>query len=91
VITIQDGLLTIGSPITFQTYIGLQTETRGLKLSDDIEVDLGSVGEIDSCALAYLFFLQRLLGRKIVTLRNPPESLLSLAQLYGVYELFEFM
>ncbi|GHU31854.1 hypothetical protein AGMMS50256_20990 [Betaproteobacteria bacterium] len=54
----------------------------------EILLDLASVQEVDSSALAVIFGLQRTAVTRGVSLRvaNPPASLLSLAGLYGVDE-----
>ena len=54
----------------------------------NVSVDLASVKEVDSSALAVFFGLQRfaLVRGTTLTLTNPSESLLSLAGLYGVDE-----
>lgn len=51
-----------------------------------VELDLAAVQEVDSSALAVVFGLRRSAGVREIGLRvlNPPESLLSLAELYGV-------
>jgi phospholipid transport system transporter-binding protein len=51
--------------------------------------DLAAVEEVDSSGLAVLFGWQRAAQAKGVALRiaNPPESLISLAEVYGVSDL----
>ena len=55
----------------------------------DLVVDLAAVTEVDSSALSLLFEWRRAARQKNlhVTFRNLPESLKSLAALYGVPEL----
>ncbi len=55
----------------------------------DLVVDLAAVTEVDSSALSLLFEWRRAARQKNlhVTFRNLPESLKSLAALYGVTEL----
>ncbi|MDR1934147.1 MAG: STAS domain-containing protein [Candidatus Accumulibacter sp.] len=54
----------------------------------DVALDLASVREVDSSALAVLFGWQRSAAARGIALRvsHPPASLLSLAGLYGVAE-----
>ena len=55
----------------------------------DLVVDLAAVTEVDSTALSLLFEWRRAAQRKNlhIAFRNLPESLKSLAALYGVTEL----
>ena len=57
--------------------------------SGDIVVDLAAVTEVDSAALSVLFEWQRAAQRNNarISFRNLPESLRSLASLYGVTNL----
>lgn len=54
--------------------------------------DLGSVQEVDSSGLTVIFGWQRAAARAGKTIRiiNPPQNLLTLAELYGVEELLPF-
>lgn len=54
-----------------------------------VEVDLVGVDEVDSSGLAVLFGWQRIAQARGNSLRiiNPPRSLISLAEVYGVAEL----
>lgn len=56
---------------------------------DDLVVDLAAVTEVDSTALSLLFEWRRAAQQKNVHIafRNLPESLKSLAALYGVTDL----
>jgi phospholipid transport system transporter-binding protein len=60
----------------------------GAETEKGVLLDLASVREVDSSAVAVLFGLQRSARARSLTLRvvNPPASLLSLAGLYGVAE-----
>ena len=51
--------------------------------------DLASVQELDSSGLTVVFGWQRAAARlgKTVSIANPPQNLLSLAELYGVSDL----
>ena len=58
-------------------------------LSGDIVVDLAAVTEVDSAALSVLFEWQRAArqNNSRISFRNLPQSLQSLAALYGVTDL----
>ena len=60
----------------------------GVETEKDVLLDLSSVREVDSSAVAVLFGLQGSALARGTALRitNPPASLLSLAGLYGVAE-----
>jgi phospholipid transport system transporter-binding protein len=60
----------------------------GAETEKDVLLDLSSVREVDSSAVAVLFGLQRsaLARGMVLRVTNPPASLLSLAGLYGVAE-----
>jgi len=53
------------------------------------EFDLASVREVDSASIAVLFGWQRaaIAAGRTLRILNPPQNLLSLAELYGVAEL----
>ena len=61
----------------------------GVETEKDVLLDLVSVHEADSSALAVLFALQRAAAARgrTLSIANPPPGLLSLAGLYGVVEL----
>lgn len=58
-------------------------------ISGDIVIDLAAVTEVDSSALSLLFEWQRAArqNNSRISFRNLPESLKSLAALYGVADL----
>lgn len=49
--------------------------------------DLAGVGQVDSSALSLLLSLRRQAGATALTFSNTPESLISLARLYGISDL----
>ena len=61
----------------------------GAETGSEMRLDLVSVHEADSSALAVLFALQRAAAARgrTLSIANPPPGLLSLAGLYGVVEL----
>jgi len=50
--------------------------------------DLSGVGRMDSSALSLLLALRRRAGEKSLQFRNVPDSLTSLARLYGIADQF---
>lgn len=81
----------VASPMVIANARALLEAGRGLlggEPGKDVVVDLASVQEVDSSALTVLFGLQRSAVARGMALRvaNPPASLLSLADLYGVDE-----
>ena len=66
-----------------------QLESGAARLRDGATIfDLAAVGEVDSSALTVIFGWQRAAAGAGTTIRidNPPPSLLTLAELYGVAE-----
>ncbi|MFT4585863.1 MAG: phospholipid transport system transporter-binding protein [Gammaproteobacteria bacterium] len=74
----------ISGPLTFDTHASIRQGGTRERVTQDIDVDLSEVTDVDSSALALIFHWQRNSGERKVTLVNPPESLLALAALYGV-------
>jgi ABC-type transporter Mla MlaB component len=73
--------LTVSGPLTLDTVPELYTALD--TLDPPIErVDLASVTEVDSAALAWLVSLCRLAPKGAPLFENPPANLLTLAQLY---------
>ncbi len=64
-------------------------EEGKLQLNGDVVIDLAAVTEIDSTALSVLFEWRRTARQKNlhVSFRNLPDSMKSLAALYGVADL----
>ncbi len=76
------GALTIANAVAL-------CETGKLHLTGDVVVDLAAVTDVDSTALSLLFEWQREARRRghRISFRNLPNSLQSLAALYGVADL----
>lgn len=76
------GALTIANAV-------VSCEEAKRHFSGDVVVDLAAVTEVDSAALSVLFEWQRAAQRNNgrISFRNLPESLKSLASLYGVTDL----
>jgi phospholipid transport system transporter-binding protein len=76
------GALTIANAVTL-------CEEGKLQLEGDVVIDLAAVTEVDSTALSVLFEWRRAAQQKKtrVSFRNLPDSMKSLAALYGVADL----
>lgn len=87
-----DGIVVSGG-MTQDTAASLLTEGAGALAGADgnveLRFDLSGVAQIDSSGLAVLFGWQRAAREQGKNLRivNPPRNLISLAEVYGVYEL----
>jgi len=84
-ISIEGERLIVSGPATIETHVTLREESEARVTDAELEIDLAGVTDVDSSALALVFFWQRRARR--ITLVNPPRSLLALADLYGVVEL----
>lgn len=84
-IAIEGKRLALSGPATYETHVAMREESEASVADAEVEVDLAGVTDVDSSALALVFFWQRRARR--LTLLNPPRSLLALADLYGVVEL----
>ena len=69
--------------------VAAEVTAAGQHFSGDVVVDLAAVTEVDSSALSLLFEWQRDARQNDcrISFRNLPESLKSLAALYGVADL----
>ena len=86
-----DNGLRITGPVLIADAVALLETGRGLLKgidSREVRVDLSAVEETDSSALAVLFGWLRSAQEQGKTLRfsSPPDSMISLASLYGVSE-----
>ena len=86
-----DNGLRITGPVLIADAVALLETGRGLLKgidSREVRVDLSAVEETDSAALAVLFGWLRSAQEQGKTLRfsSPPDSMISLASLYGVSE-----
>lgn len=80
--------LRLSGALTIANAVALCEEGKQL-LDGDMMVDLGAVTDVDSTALSVLFEWRRAAQRKNqhVSFRNLPDSMKSLAALYGVADL----
>jgi phospholipid transport system transporter-binding protein len=86
-ITLDDSRLAVSGPLTLRTHRSLREASLAHDFEKINEIDLSQVTEVDSSALSLVFAWVRAAGGHPVALLNPPESLLALADLYGVVEL----
>ncbi|MDK2123157.1 STAS domain-containing protein [Parachitinimonas caeni] len=80
------GLVQVFGSITLESVGRVARDTANLPEDDTVVFDMGRVTEVDSTAVAQLLHWIRVCqqGNKQVRFRNMPESLLALADLYGV-------
>src|SRR6187399_2291917 len=80
--------LRLSGPVTIANAVALCEEGKQ-QLNGDMVIDLAAVTEVDSTALSVLFEWRRAARDKNVhvSFRNLPDSMSSLAALYGVAEL----
>ena len=84
-----DGRMVVSGPVTLANVAGLLEEGRRHLAEGVSSVDLGEVTEMDSAALALcLAWLRDAKARgAALTFSNLPESLQTIARLYGVEKL----
>jgi phospholipid transport system transporter-binding protein len=80
--------LRVSGALTIANAVALCEQGKG-ELSADMVVDLSAVTDVDSTALSVLFEWRRCAKQKNlnVSFRNLPDSMKSLAALYGVADL----
>lgn len=80
------GGLAVSGDMTLETAAGLLASGLAEITAAEPAIDLSAVSNIDSSSLAVLFGWQRAAQAQGKSLRliNPPASLLSLAEVYGV-------
>ena len=89
-IEVQGDRLSVRVPMTMERATALlNAGAAAFPASGDAVIDLAAVKELDSSALAVVFGWQRLARARgaSVSISNAPESLLTLAQVYGVADL----
>ena len=82
---VQDGVALLTGDLTLANATRLLAESAAVLAGDAKIFDLAGSGQVDSSALSLLLSIRR--RRSDAEFRNVPESLLSLAKLYGVAEL----
>lgn len=86
------GGLAVTGDMTMETAAMLLAEGTDALRGEQPVCDLAAVSDIDSSGLAVLFGWQRAVQARGQSLRiaNPPSSLISLAEVYGVTDLLSF-
>jgi len=89
VIRRQDGRMMVSGPVTLGNVAGLLEEGRRHLAEGVRSVDFGEVTEMDSAALALCLAWLRdaKAAGGAISFSNLPESLLTIARLYGVHSL----
>lgn len=85
-IAVQDNQWRVAGGILVDNAGALLKESAALEMSDGLQIDFSEVSDVDTAALSLLIEWQRralALNRKIA-FKKLPESLMSLAALYGV-------
>ncbi len=85
-IAVQDNQWRVTGDILVDNAGSLLKESATLEMSDGLQIDFSEVSDVDTAALSLLIEWQRralALNRKIA-FKKLPESLMSLAALYGV-------
>jgi len=85
-ITIKDNRWNVAGDIFVDNANTVLTESRSLSMANGLCIDLAAVADVDTAALSLLLEWQRRANTENlqVTFTNLPESLVSLASLYGV-------
>lgn len=84
-----EGRLAVSGSMTLETAPALLAEGVTALAEAESVFDLAAVADVDSSGLAVLFGWQRAARTqgKVLSVVNPPASLVSLAEVYGVTEL----
>lgn len=85
-ITLQNNQWSVAGEILMDNANAVLVESNALEITDDLQIDFSAVTDVDTAALSLLIEWQRraLTANKKVIFTQLPESLLSLATLYGV-------
>lgn len=85
-ITIQDNQWNVSGEILMDNANAVLIESKALDMANDLRVDFSAVTDIDTAALSLLIEWQRraIAANKKIVFTHLPESLHSLATLYGV-------
>ena len=88
-IRVAGGQVEVSGPMTMAGAAAMLAEGEAAIAADASVFDLAAVTELDSSSLAVIFGWMRAArdGGKVVKLLNPPQNLLSLAEVYGVSDL----
>ncbi|MFZ5557940.1 MAG: STAS domain-containing protein [Pseudomonadota bacterium] len=85
----EGGVLRLEGPVTHDNARQLLEEGRRLLGNRDTTVDIGGVGETDSCIVGLLLDWRRACATRDrrLDVANAPEAVQALARVYGVHEL----
>jgi len=85
-ITLQDNQWHVSGEILVDNANAVLIESNTLEMANDLQVDFSAVTDIDTAALSLLMEWQRraIASNKTIVFTHLPESLHSLATLYGV-------
>lgn len=85
-LTLQDNQWHVSGPILMDNANTVLAESEGLTIADNLQINLSKVTDVDTAALSLLMEWQRRVqaSGKQVNFIHLPESLMSLAKLYGV-------
>lgn len=85
-ITLQDNRWYVAGDILMDNANAVLTESLALGMPEDLCIDLSGVASVDTAALSLIMEWQRraILSNQQVSFANLPDSLVSLASLYGV-------
>lgn len=88
-IRVAGGQVEVSGPMTMAGAAAMLAEGEAAIAANASVFDLAAVTELDSSSLAVVFGWMRAArdGGKVVKLLNPPQNLLSLAEVYGVSDL----
>ena len=87
-ITLQNNQWCVAGEILMDNANAVLVESNALQITDNLNIDFSAVTDVDTAALSLLIEWQRraLTANKNVVFTQLPQSLISLAALYGVTE-----
>jgi phospholipid transport system transporter-binding protein len=87
-ITLQNNQWGVAGEILMDNANAVLVESNALEITEGLQIDFSAVTDVDTAALSLLIEWQRraLTANKKVVFTQLPESLISLATLYGVAE-----
>ncbi len=85
-IVLQDNQWHVAGDILVDNANAVLNESNALEITDNLQIDFSAVNDVDTAALSLLMQWQKraLAANKKVFFKKLPESLISLAALYGV-------
>lgn len=84
---VQDGVALLQGDLVLDQATRLLAEGEAAIKAGARAFDLAGVGQVDSSALSLLLSLRRRAGAEDLRFDNVPDSLISLARLYGISDL----